>query len=237
MEKSVEKVDFESEKRTVNLEASWLKVLAPEFEKESMITLRSFLKDELRSGKKIYPKAQNIFNAFTQTPFEKVKIVIIGQDPYHGPGQAHGLSFSVQEGVRHPPSLQNIFKELNADLGVPIPKSGDLTPWAQQGVLLLNAVLTVEDGKAASHQKRGWEQFTDAVVSVINEKLEGVIFLLWGAFAIKKAQHVDRKKHFVIESVHPSPLSAHRGFLGSRPFSKINGVLETTGREPINWRL
>lgn len=237
--------NLESQKRMVSitssneikLEGSWKKRLAEEFDKNDMISLRAFLRSELAKGKKIYPKGSLIFNALNTTPFEKVKVVIIGQDPYHGPGQAHGLSFSVQDGVPFPPSLQNIFKELHNDLGIPKPKSGNLKNWAEQGVLLLNAVLTVEDGKAASHQKKGWEQFTDAIIHKLNEEREGLVYVLWGSYAQKKAAFVDHKKNFVIESVHPSPLSAHRGFFGSKPFSKINKYLEKTGQTPIDWNL
>lgn len=222
---------------SVKLEKSWLTRLSSEFESDRMKKLRGFLREEISHKKKIYPKPQDWFAAFDLTPFDKVKVVIVGQDPYHGPGQAHGLSFSVRDGVRFPPSLQNIFKEMKDDLGLPIPKSGSLESWAKQGVLLLNSVLTVEEGKAASHQKRGWEEFTDAVIAKINKEKEGVAFILWGSYAQKKGEHIDRKKHFVLESVHPSPLSAHRGFFGSKPFSKVNAYLKSQGKTPIDWSL
>lgn len=225
------------EQRLVKMEESWRKRLAPEFEKDYMKKLSDFLRTQKKLGKVIYPPAPQIFRAFDATPFEQVKVVIIGQDPYHGPGQAHGLCFSVGQGVAFPPSLQNIFKELNNDLKLPLPKSGDLSPWTQQGVLLLNSVLTVENGKAAAHQGRGWEQFTDQVIHLVNEGRESVAFLLWGSYAQKKAAYVDRKRHLVIESPHPSPLSAHRGFFGSKPFSRINQFLKKTGQSEIDWSL
>lgn len=208
-----------------------------EFSAPSMQALRAFLREELAAGKKIYPPAHQWFAAFDHTPFEKVKVVILGQDPYHGPGQAHGLCFSVQPGVPPPPSLINIFKELKADLGIEPPGHGYLTAWAEQGVLLLNAVLTVRDGQAAAHQKKGWEQFTDRAVALLNEKRDNLVFLLWGAYAQKKGAFIDRQRHLVLESVHPSPLSAHRGFLGSRPFSKINRYLCEKNLGEIDWRL
>lgn len=216
---------------------SWQKRLQSEFEKDYMKRLGNFLLREHKNGKKIYPPEKEYFAALNLTPFEKVKVVIVGQDPYHGPGQAHGLSFSVQDGVRFPPSLRNIFKELQDDLGVEIPKCGSLARWAQQGVLLLNAVLTVEDGKAAAHQGKGWEEFTDKIIHLINEERENVVFILWGSYAQKKASFVDRDKHFVIESVHPSPLSAHRGFFGTKPFSKANAYLKSKNLGEIDWRL
>lgn len=221
----------------VKLTDSWKKRVGGEFQKDYMKHLRAFLRQEYAKGKKIYPRGSQIFHALDATPFEKVKVVILGQDPYHGPGQAHGLCFSVPKGVPAPPSLVNIFKELHADLHLPIPKSGNLEHWAEQGVLLLNSVLTVEEGKAASHQGKGWELFTDAVIQRLATERKGLVFVLWGAYAQKKAAFVDRKKHFVLESVHPSPLSAHRGFLGSRPFSKINRYLEKNGEKPIDWSL
>lgn len=219
------------------LEGSWLKKLQPEFEKAYMKSLRKFLMSQVESHKTIYPKGDEYFAALNLTPLDKVKVVIIGQDPYHGPGQAHGLSFSVRNGVRFPPSLQNIFKELQSDLGVPMPKSGDLTPWARQGVLLLNAVLTVEEGKAAAHQGKGWEQFTDQVIATLNQNREHIVYLLWGSYAQKKAAFVDRTKNLVIESPHPSPLSSYRGFFGSKPFSKINKYLKENGIQEIDWSL
>lgn len=225
------------EKSEIKLHSSWKSKLQSEFEKDSMKKLKTFLQAEYKAGKKIYPRGDEYFAAMNLTPLDKVKVVIMGQDPYHGPGQAHGLSFSVQDGVRFPPSLQNIFKELHSDLGLPIPKSGSLKKWAEQGVLLLNAVLTVEDGKAASHQKRGWEEFTDRIIHIINEERENVVFILWGSYAQKKGAFIDRKKHYVIESVHPSPLSSHRGFFGSKPFSKANAYLKSKGIDPVDWSL
>lgn len=219
----------------VKIHPSWKAHLEPEFAKPYMVNLKSYLKDELTKGKHIFPEPKNYFAAFDHTPFDKVKVVIIGQDPYHGPGQAHGLSFSVPDGVRLPPSLQNIFKELKSDLNVEPPKTGNLQHWAEQGVLLLNSVLTVQSGQAASHQKKGWEEFTDQVIYQLNEKREGLVFVLWGSYAQKKAAFVDRKKHLVLESVHPSPLSSHRGFFGSRPFSKINNYLVSRKETPIQW--
>lgn len=219
----------------IKLSDSWLKLLKNEFEQDYMKQLKVFLASEYKKNKIIYPAAKNYFTALDLVPVESVKVVILGQDPYHGAGQAHGLSFSVQDGVRFPPSLQNIFKELKDDIGCEIPKSGDLTRWAEQGVLLLNSVLTVEQDKAASHQKQGWETFTDKIISVVNENCDHVVFILWGSYAQKKAQFVDRKKHFVIESVHPSPLSSHRGFFGSKPFSKANKWLKEKNIKPIDW--
>jgi uracil-DNA glycosylase len=220
---------------TPKLEKSWLKKLEPEFEKDYMKNLRKFLKSEADSKKVIYPEGQDYFAALNLTPLDKVKVVIIGQDPYHGPGQAHGLSFSVKEGVRFPPSLLNIFKELKDDLGKPMPKNGDLTHWAEQGVLLLNAVLTVEAGKANAHQGKGWEQFTDQVIATLNKNREHIVYVLWGSYAQKKGAFIDRTKNLVLESPHPSPLSAHRGFFGSKPFSKINKYLKQNGLKEIDW--
>lgn len=221
----------------IKLHPSWLHHLNDEFEKPYMHQLKQFLKTELQAGKIIYPKPAEYFAAFDYAPFDQVRVVLLGQDPYHGPGQAHGLCFSVREDVPPPPSLVNIFKELESDLGIPRSKSGSLVKWAQQGVLLLNAVLTVEDGKAASHQGKGWEQFTDRVIQVLNERKTGLVFVLWGAYAQKKAAFVDRRAHFVIESPHPSPLSAHRGFFGTKPFSRINHYLTQKGERPIDWSL
>jgi uracil-DNA glycosylase len=221
----------------IKLDESWKRHLADEFSKDYMIELKKFLATEFKKGKKIFPRGDEYFAAFNLTPFDKVKVVILGQDPYHGPGQAHGLSFSVRNGVDFPPSLQNIFKELKNDLGIERPANGDLTKWAKQGVLLLNSVLTVEQGKAAAHQGKGWELFTDAVIRALNDQKEGLVFVLWGAYAQKKAAFVDRKKHLVLESPHPSPLSAHRGFFGTKPFSKINRYLQSRGLTPIDWRL
>jgi uracil-DNA glycosylase len=219
------------------IEKSWKQKLKGEFDKDYMKNLNKFLVTEYDKKKTIYPVGEEYFAALNYTPFNKVKVVIVGQDPYHGPGQAHGLCFSVRDGVRLPPSLRNIFKELHADLGIEIPKSGSLEAWAKQGVLLLNAVLTVEDGKAASHQGKGWEQFTDKIISMLNEDRENLVFILWGAYAQKKAAFVDRSKHLVIEGVHPSPLSAHRGFFGAKPFSKVNHYLSSKGIEPVKWSL
>lgn len=222
---------------TPKLESSWLTQLNAEFEKDYMRSLRKFLISQKEAKKTIYPKGDEYFAALNLTPLEKVKVVIIGQDPYHGPGQAHGLSFSVREGVRFPPSLLNIFKELHDDLGVPMPKTGDLTHWAEQGVLLLNAVLTVEAGKANAHQGKGWELFTDRVIEALNKNKEHVVYILWGSYAQKKGAFVDRKKNLVIESPHPSPLSSHRGFFGSKPFSRANKYLREHGLKEIDWSL
>lgn len=221
----------------IDLEKSWLKKLEPEFKKEYMLKLKKFLAAEKEKQKHVFPKGSEFFAALNLTPLDKVKVVIIGQDPYHGAGQAHGLSFSVRKGVRFPPSLMNIFKELRDDVGVPMPTTGDLTPWAKQGVLLLNAVLTVEEGKAAAHQGKGWELFTDQIISILNEQREHIVYVLWGSYAQKKASFVDRSKNLVLESVHPSPLSAHRGFFGTKPFSKINAYLREHDIPEIDWSL
>lgn len=221
----------------IQLEPSWKAKLQDEFEKPYMKELREFLLEEKRKGKVIYPPGPEIFNAFNLTPFDKVKVVIIGQDPYHGPDQAHGLCFSVKQGVQAPPSLKNVYKELHDDCGIDIPSHGNLESWAKQGVLLLNAVLTVEQAKAAAHQGKGWETFTDKVIELLNAQKEHVVFMLWGAYAQKKGQMIDRKRHMVLRSTHPSPLSAHRGFLGSRHFSKANSYLERHGVQPVSWAL
>ena len=221
----------------VKIDPSWKRQLIEEFSAPYMQDLRVFLKKEIASGKKIYPKPTEWFSAFDHTPFEKVKVVILGQDPYHGPGQAHGLCFSVKPGVQPPPSLVNIYKELESDLGIPRADHGYLVSWADQGVLLLNSVLTVRNGQAASHQGKGWEKFTDKAIHLLNEKRENIVFLLWGAYAQKKAGFVDKKKHLVLKGPHPSPLSAHKGFFGSKPFSQINDYLESKGLEPIDWKL
>ena len=221
----------------IRLEPSWKAHLAPLFETEGMQSLRGFLRDEKRAGKVVYPPGPQIFAALDATPFDSVKVVILGQDPYHGPNQAHGLCFSVSPGVPPPPSLENIFAELHRDLGLPKPDHGCLTPWAQQGVLLLNAVLTVEQGIAASHQGRGWEAFTDAIVAKLNEGREHLVFMLWGSHAQAKGAHVDTKRHLVLKAPHPSPLSAHRGFVGCAHFSRANRYLALHGIEPIDWRL
>ncbi len=220
----------------IKLEKDWLDLLEGEFERPYMKNLKSFLQAEKEAGKIIYPANANIFNALNTTRLKDIKVVIIGQDPYHGEGQAHGLSFSVPKGVKPPPSLVNIYKEIEAEYGYKMPRSGDLTGWAEQGVLLLNAMLTVEAGLAGSHQKKGWEEFTDAVIRAVNEKCENVVFMLWGSYAQKKGAHIDRKKHFILESVHPSPLSAHRGFLGNGHFKSANDYLEKHGKEPVDWR-
>jgi uracil-DNA glycosylase len=224
------------------LHPSWQAVIGDEFNKPYMQALREFLKQEKAAGKTIYPASPLIFNAFHHTPFEQVRVVIIGQDPYHGQDnkgqvQAHGLSFSVPAGVALPPSLQNIFKEISADLNVQMGKSGDLTPWAEQGVLLLNATLTVEQAKAGSHQNKGWEAFTDAAIQALNAHREQLVFVLWGSYAQKKGAFIDENKHLVLKSVHPSPLSAHRGFFGNQQFSRINQYLIAHGQAAINWQL
>jgi uracil-DNA glycosylase len=218
----------------VRIEESWKQQLQDEFEKPYFKQLTEFVRSEYAS-QKIYPPAKLIFNAFDQCPFDRVKVVILGQDPYHGPGQAHGLCFSVNDGVEFPPSLQNIFKEIQADTGAPIPASGNLERWAQQGVLLLNATLTVRAHQAGSHQKKGWEQFTDAVIHLVAEQLEHVVFILWGNYAISKGEFVDAHKHLILKSVHPSPLSASRGFFGNKQFSTTNRYLAEHGEEPIRW--
>lgn len=216
---------------------TWKEILGEEKEKQYFKNILSFIEKERALGKIIYPKNSDMFNAFTFTPFDKLKVVLIGQDPYHGPNQAQGLSFSVKEGIPQPPSLQNIFKELHDDLGVKIPASGSLEKWAREGVLLLNAVLSVEANKPASHQNIGWEIFTDFVISKINEEKEDIIFLLWGSFAQKKCKMIDEKKHYIFKTVHPSPLSCYRGFFGSKPFSKTNKILKDLGKTPIDWEL
>ncbi len=218
----------------VKIEPSWKEVLKEEFEKPYFSALTSFVRDEYKKNR-IFPEGKNIFNAFNLCPFNKVKVVIIGQDPYHGPGQAHGLCFSVKDGIDFPPSLRNIFKEINNDIGTPVPKSGDLTRWAVQGVLLLNATLTVRAHNAGSHQGKGWETFTDAAIRELSEKRENIVFLLWGAYAQRKGAIIDKTRHYVLESVHPSPLSASRGFFGNHHFSKANQFLQSKGIEPVNW--
>ena len=219
----------------VKIEPSWKECLQQEFEKDYFVNLVEFVKKEY-SSKTVYPPAGLIFNAFNLCPFSNVKVVLIGQDPYHGQGQAHGLCFSVRDGVEFPPSLVNIFKEIELDLGINRPNSGNLERWAKQGVLLLNATLTVLAHQAGSHQKKGWEEFTDAVISVINNQKENVVFMLWGAYAQKKGENINRQKHLVLESVHPSPLSAARGFFGNKHFSKCNYYLTEKGITPIDWR-
>ncbi|WP_341835506.1 uracil-DNA glycosylase [Chitinophaga pollutisoli] len=221
----------------VKIESSWKEALKEEFQKSYFEQIVMFLKHEKALGKTIYPVGSNIFNAFEKTPFDQVKVVILGQDPYHGPGQAHGLCFSVQKGVKPPPSLVNIYKEMNKDLGIPIAETGDLTPWAESGVLLLNAFLTVRDGEPASHSKIGWESFTDAVIRKISNEKEGVIFMLWGRFAQDKQVLIDATKHHILKAAHPSPFSADKGFFGCRHFSKANELLVRQGLEPVNWQL
>ena len=223
--------------RQIKLDASWLTELSDEFDQEYMLALRSFLSKEAAAGKVLYPPSKLIFNALNMTPLDQVKVVILGQDPYHGPGQAHGLSFSVPKGVQLPPSLVNIFKEIHADTGVAMPKHGCLESWSEQGVLLLNSVLTVEHKKAGSHAGNGWERFTDRVIQILNANREGLVFLLWGSYAQKKGALIDEQKHYVLKSVHPSPLSAHRGFMGCRHFSKTNTYLASRRETPIDWSL
>jgi uracil-DNA glycosylase len=221
----------------VNLIESWRAPLQPQFDSGYMADLKSFLAAEKAAGKTIYPKSSEWFAALDSTPLEQVRVVILGQDPYHGEGQAHGLCFSVQHSVRPPPSLVNIYKEMKTDLGIDPPKHGHLSSWAEQGVLLLNSVLTVEAHKAASHQGKGWEKFTDVIIRLVNDQPNPAVFILWGNYAQKKAAFVDHSKHLVITSVHPSPLSAHNGFFGSKPFSKANAFLRSEGRGEIDWRL
>ena len=222
----------------VQLDESWKYNLAEFLLSPKMDALRDFLLQEKQHNKVIYPPRSLIFNALNTTPLNQVKVVIIGQDPYHGPNQAHGLSFSVQRGVALPPSLRNIFHELHTDLGVPIPKHGDLTHWAEQGVLLLNSVLTVEAGQPTSHQKRGWEDFTDHVIDVLDQQREHIVFILWGAYAQRKGQRIDPNKHLILKAAHPSPLAANRGgFFGCKVFSKSNNYLKQNGIEPIDWLL
>lgn len=219
------------------LPADWMQYLGAEFEQPYMQQLKAFLQQEKDAGKVIYPHSSHWFNAFLQTPLAKVKVVVLGQDPYHGANQAHGLSFSVLPGVKIPPSLQNIYKEQVQDLGLLQPSHGNLLAWAEQGVLLLNAVLTVEATQANSHQGKGWEKFTDQVIRVVNEQTRGVVFMLWGSYAQKKAAFVDKTKHLVLTAPHPSPLSSYRGFFGCQHFSKANAWLEEQGKTGINWQL
>ncbi len=223
--------------RAVRLERSWLAHLAPEFEQPYMQRLRAYLQAEKRAGKRIFPAGNEIFNAFEHTPLERVKVVILGQDPYHGEGQAHGLCFSVRPGVQVPPSLQNIFREIHDELGLPIPDHGDLTAWADRGILLLNSVLSVECARAASHQGQGWETFTDRVIEIVNREREGVVFMLWGSYAQRKGAIIDTRRHCVLRAPHPSPLSAHRGFFGCGHFRAANDYLLSRGEQPIDWSL
>lgn len=223
--------------KTIDLHPSWLAHLALEFEQPYMRQLKSFLQAEKKQGKVIYPQSKNIFNAFNSTPLGQVKVVILGQDPYHGPNQAHGLCFSVPPEVAPPPSLKNIFKELHRDLGMVIPAHGCLQEWAYQGVLLLNATLTVEGARAGSHQGRGWEVFTDRAIQLVNDKCQGVVFLLWGSYAQKKSLLIDQRKHLILTAPHPSPLSAYRGFIGCGHFSLANKYLAAQDKAPIKWSL
>jgi uracil-DNA glycosylase len=220
------------------LETGWKNALKKEFDQPYMSSLKKFLVSEKQKGISVYPPGNLIFSAFNLTPFDKVKVVILGQDPYHGPGQAHGLSFSVPDGTRQPPSLQNIFKELQADLGIPNSQStGNLSKWAEQGVFLLNAILTVQANNAASHQQKGWEIFTDAVIKTLSDQKVGLVFILWGKFAQSKETLIDSGKHLIIKSAHPSPFSANYGFFGSKPFSKTNEYLKSKGKGAIDWSI
>lgn len=222
----------------VQIEESWKRILSEEFEKPYFNELRQFLQQEKAVGKTIYPPGSLIFNAFNSTPFDKVKVVILGQDPYHGAGQAHGLCFSVQHGIKPPPSLVNIYKELKEDIpGFQIPVHGCLQQWTEQGVFLLNAILTVEANQPASHQKRGWEEFTNAVIQKLSKERSGLIFILWGAFAQQKATLIDETRHTILKAAHPSPFSAYNGFFGCKHFSKTNEILKKQGEVPINWQV
>ena len=223
--------------QTIALEDSWKAALASEFTSPYMQQLKDFLLAQKQAGKRIFPKGAEYFRALDLTPLSDVKVVILGQDPYHGLGQAHGLCFSVRPGVRIPPSLVNIYKEMESDLGIARARHGFLEHWAKQGVLLLNSVLTVEEAQAASHQGKGWERFTDAVIRKVNDECENVVFILWGSYAQRKAAFVDGARHLVLKAPHPSPLSAHNGFFGSKPFSKANAYLQSHGRAPIDWQL
>lgn len=223
--------------RDIKLNDSWLRILKDEFEKPYMDELRQFLLLEKQKGASIFPPGNQIFYALDRTPFDRVKVVILGQDPYHGPGQAHGLCFSVQPGVAPPPSLVNIYKEMETDLGLSPPSHGCLSTWADQGVLMLNSVLTVSAHQAGSHQGRGWEQFTDRIIRELEEQREHLVFILWGGYARKKGKFIRRERHLVLESPHPSPLSSYRGFFGSRPFSRSNAYLKEHGRNEVSWKL
>ena len=219
----------------VRIDVSWKAVLQKEFEKDYFARLASFVREEYAGTTPIYPPARLIFNAFDHCPFNEVKVVILGQDPYHGAGQANGLCFSVNKGVAFPPSLMNIFKEIQSDIGTPIPQDGDLTRWSDQGVLLLNATLTVRASQAGSHQKRGWEEFTDAAIRELAERRENIVFILWGSYAQKKGAFIDRNRHLVLTSPHPSPLSAYQGFFGNYHFSRANSYLAEHGKKEIIW--
>jgi len=223
---------------SVALEKSWLEAVGEEFEKDYMIGLKAFLVEEKQNAHTVYPKGADIFNALNHTPFDQVKVVILGQDPYHGQGQAHGLSFSVQKGVAVPPSLKNIYKELAEDFpGYITPNHGELTKWADEGVLLLNATLTVRAHEANSHQGRGWEKFTDRIITELSNKREGIVFLLWGKYAQNKSALIDGRKHTILMAPHPSPFSAHTGFLGCKHFSKANEILQKEGKAPVDWQI
>ncbi|WP_298449911.1 uracil-DNA glycosylase [uncultured Marinobacter sp.] len=222
---------------TLRPDGGWKEHLSGEFRQPYMQALAEFLAEEESAGKVLFPDSKDCFNALNSTPLEQVRVVILGQDPYHGPGQAHGLSFSVRPGVRTPPSLVNIFKEIQTDLGIEPPDHGCLQPWAEQGVLLLNSVLTVVQGQAGAHQGKGWETFTDRVIETVNREFEGVVFLLWGSYARKKGRHIDRSRHLVLEGPHPSPLSSYRGFFGCKHFSRANDWLREQGRAPVCWAL
>jgi uracil-DNA glycosylase len=224
------------EKPEPKIESEWLEVLRPEFYKPYFENLKAFLLEEKKIYR-IFPPGNRIFAAFDNTPFSKVKVVILGQDPYHGEGQAHGLCFSVPDGIALPPSLVNIYKELRSDLGIPVPASGNLEKWAQQGVLLLNATLTVRANQAGSHQRQGWENFTDEVIKQLSARHTGLVFILWGSYAQAKESLIDTSKHFILKAVHPSPLSVYRGFFGSRPFSKSNELLQNSGKDKVSWEL
>lgn len=222
---------------TLRPDRGWKEHLSGEFRQPYMQALAEFLTEEESAGKVLFPDSNHCFNALNSTPLDQVRVVILGQDPYHGPGQAHGLSFSVRPGVRTPPSLVNIFKEMQTDLGIEPPDHGCLQPWAEQGVLLLNSVLTVVQGQAGAHQGKGWETFTDRVIETVNRECEGVVFLLWGSYARKKGRHIDRSRHLVLEGPHPSPLSSYRGFFGCKHFSRANDWLREQGRSPVSWAL
>ena len=226
-----------SSPREIKLHDQWRQVIGSEFDKDYMQSLREFLIQRKQQGAVIYPPANQWFAALNTTPFEKVRVVILGQDPYHGVDQAHGLCFSVTPGIKVPPSLANIYKEIKSDLGIDQPNHGCLISWAQQGVLLLNATLTVEDGSAGAHQGKGWEQFTDQIIKAVNQQREGVVFMLWGSYAQKKSTMIDSSRHLILKSVHPSPLSAYRGFFGCGHFSAANNYLQQSGVEPIDWQL
>lgn len=219
----------------VRIDSSWKEILKEEFEKDYFRNLTSFVKEEYSGNTPIYPPARLIFNAFDHCPFNKVKVVILGQDPYHGPGQANGLCFSVNKGIAFPPSLNNIFKEVENDTGSPFPQDGDLTRWSDQGVLLLNATLTVRAAQAGSHQRRGWEEFTDAAIRELAARRDNIVFILWGSYAQKKGAFINRERHLILSSPHPSPLSAYQGFFGNHHFSRANEYLKEHGKEPITW--